>query len=259
MKKKESLVLNYELNIREFLNFYPDIINVEDFKREHIKVWLNYLKDERKLEPNLLSSKYYSLSLWFDDLHENTKISVNPKIQVDKLFISGTLPVVDSFTLYLLRKVMKDNPRDLAILETLHSSGVRPQELCDMQISHFDKNERQIYIPNGRAIQSRTVFISSYCLESINNYLDTRHDDNPRLFVSQCMTSLSRASIWALLKHYSKVAQLKYNVNPYAFRRTFAILLYKNGAPIDSISMLMGHQLISSTERLIKFSYVDLV
>ncbi|KUO71430.1 MAG: hypothetical protein APF81_09005 [Desulfosporosinus sp. BRH_c37] len=275
MTKDESLLLfeqgnklhwtaktmgDYLINIKQFYNYFPAIPNVEDFTPDHVEEWLNYLNEETKLKPTSRRLKYASVKAMYVYLNEETNISVNPTIGVKAPSpVCGILPVIDRHSMFQLREVMKYNPRDRAILETLYATGVRVRELCDMQISHLHEDTREIDIPKGKDEKPRVVLITPRCLEWINNYKTTRNDDNPYLFITQSKGPFHRQSIWMLLKGYSTLAGLKKNANPHAFRRTFATILYKNGVSIEKISRLMGHRFITTTERYIKIDYVGLI
>lgn len=212
------------------------------------------------LTSNSINNKFFAVKALFIFLNEVANIANLPTVGIERpKRKTGILTVVDLLTMFKLRELMKDNPRDRAILETLYATGVRSQELCDIQISHIHMEERQIIIPKGKDLKPRIVLFTPNCREWLNHYLSTRHDDNPYLFITKFGKPFLRYSIWQLLETYSKWAHLANIINPHAFRRTFATILYKNGVPIEYICLLMGHASIKNTERYIKMDFADLI
>lgn len=250
---------NYKNHIQGFFDFTPQIQDIEAFEADHIEKWMGYLH-EFGLKPTTIYSKFYALKALYVYLNEVTEVSICPTTGVEiPKYKTGTLPIVDRITMFKLRNLMKVNLRDRCILETLYATGVRVQELCDIQISHIHMEERQIIIPKGKDLKPRIVLFSPYHKEWLLHYLSTRHDDSPFLFITRSGKQCTRQAIHGILRKYCTQASLPKNISPHAFRRTFATILYKNGVPIEYISLLMGHASIKNTEHYIKTEYMDLI
>ena len=59
---------------------------------------------------------------------------------------------------------------------------------------------------------------------------------------------MSRQGLWKILKGYGKSAGIKKAITPYAIRHSFAMHLLQNGADLEAIRQLLGHNEISSTQ-----------
>jgi integrase/recombinase XerD len=51
-----------------------------------------------------------------------------------------------------------------------------------------------------------------------------------------------------MIKERTKQAQIKKNITPHTFRRSFATLLYQKGAQLMTIQKLLGHSSVQTTE-----------
>lgn len=251
--------VNYGIDILQFYDFHPEIDKIENFNSEHVENWLEHLK-ELGLKSNSICNKYYAVKALFDFLNEETDISVNPTVGVElPKRQTGFLQVIDRQTLFAFRELMKNNLRDRTLLETILATGARVQELSDMRLDHVYLEDRQIIIPKGKDLKPRIVLFTPNCKEWLSEYIDSRTDTSPFLFITRLGGPFHRMGIWQLFREYSKRANLDKNISPHAFRRTFACILYKYGVPIEFIKELMGHASIKNTQRYILRDYLDLV
>ena len=140
---------------------------------------------------------------------------------------------------------------DRAIIETLLSSGIRCEELCNVNVTDVDLDKKTLRVRQGKGNKDRVVYISDVAAEHIKIYLSSRKLQSEALFVSQMSKErFSTDGIKALVKRIGSRAGVT-NVHPHRFRRTFATDLYKRGMDILTISKLMGHANIDTTRRYI--------
>lgn len=139
--------------------------------------------------------------------------------------------------------------RDRAIMETLLSSGVRCEELCNLGINDVDLRERTLHVRCGKGGKGRMVFISEVAAEYISRYLSKRSDNDSTLFLGQ-RGRFGVGGIQRLLNKYAKIAQVE-DVHPHRFRRTFATTAYRRGMDLEEIRKLMGHAEVQTTLRYI--------
>ncbi|PLT27471.1 tyrosine-type recombinase/integrase [Peribacillus deserti] len=77
----------------------------------------------------------------------------------------------------------------------------------------------------------------------IEGYLANRHDQDSALFVTErCPHRMSTAQIRYIIKRISKRAALTKNIHPHQFRHSYATHLLNNGAPLEVIQTLLGHE-----------------
>jgi integrase/recombinase XerD len=157
----------------------------------------------------------------------------------------------------MINKVDLSKPmghRDKAILETLFSCGLRVSELVGLNISEIYKKDMFVKV-RGKGNKERLVPIGTPALKAIELYekgyrvhqkIHKNHTDT--LFLNHLGGSLSRISIFKLIKTLAKEAGIKKNISPHTFRHSFATCLVRNGADLRAVQQMLGHESITTTE-----------
>ena len=141
------------------------------------------------------------------------------------------------------------NVRDLAMLELLISTGMRVGELVNLNINDVNFNERECVV-FGKGEAERIVYFDARCKLHLLEYLDSRKDSNPALFVSfkRPYNRLGINGVEMRLKKLGEDAGV-FNVHPHKFRRTMATNAIDKGMPIEKVQKLLGHMQIDTTMR----------
>jgi hypothetical protein len=147
-------------------------------------------------------------------------------------------------------ELMRDNCneiRDLAIIDMLASTGMRVGEMVLLNRSDIDFNERECIV-FGKGSKERVVYFDARTKIHLKNYLESRVDDNPALFVS-LKTPHERLKIGGVevrLREFGKRLGVQ-KVHPHKFRRTLATMAIDKGMPIEQLQQLLGHSKIDTT------------
>ena len=147
-------------------------------------------------------------------------------------------------------ELMRDNcaePRDLAIIDMLASTGMRVGEMVLLNRNDIDFNERECVV-FGKGSKERVVYFDARTKIHLQNYLESRTDNNPALFVTlkSPHERLKIGGVEARLRAFGK--QLGINkVHPHKFRRTLATMAIDKGMPIEQLQQLLGHRKIDTT------------
>ena len=147
-------------------------------------------------------------------------------------------------------EIMRDNCdeiRDLAIIDMLASTGMRIGEMVLLDRDDIDFNERECVV-FGKGSKERIVYFDARTKIHLQDYINSRIDDNPALFVS-LKAPYNRMSIGGIetrLKKFGIKLGLQ-RVHPHKFRRTLATMAIDKGMPIEQLQQLLGHQRIDTT------------
>ena len=147
-------------------------------------------------------------------------------------------------------EIMRDNvkhPRDLALIDLLASTGMRVGELCKLNRSDIDF-ENQECIVLGKGDKERIVYFDARAKVHLQNYLNSRTDNNPALFVSllKPYNRLEISGVEVRLRKLGKRLNID-KVHPHKFRRTLATKAIDKGMPIEQVKTLLGHSQIDTT------------
>lgn len=144
--------------------------------------------------------------------------------------------------------------RNVAILETMYSCGLRVSEVVNLRISclYLDvgyvrvigKGDKERLVPIG---SSATKYILLYQQE-IRTHLSIQKGHEDILFLNRRGSRLSRVMIFLLLKDLVRQAGITKNISPHTFRHSFATHLVENGADLRAVQEMLGHESITTTE-----------
>ena len=111
----------------------------------------------------------------------------------------------------------------------------------------------------GKGNKERTCYFNDRTKHRLKEYLDSRVDDNPYLFVSgdKHCKKLHKNGLTNLLNVLGKDLKME-KVHAHRFRRTFATNLMLRGLSVDKIKDLMGHESIETTMIYTSVSQEDL-
>ena len=147
-------------------------------------------------------------------------------------------------------ELMRDgcgDTRDLAIIDMLASTGMRVGEmvLLNKEDINFDERECVVF---GKGDKERIVYFDARTKMHLQNYLNSRADDNPALFVSLTAPHkrLEIGGVEVRLRKIGKNLGIE-KVHPHKFRRTLATMAIDKGMPIEQLQQLLGHQRIDTT------------
>ena len=188
-----------------------------------------------------------NLSSFFSWLEEEDHILKSPVKRIHKIKTKTVVKeVISDESIEILRDNCKEK-RDLAIIDLLFSTGMRVGELVNLDIADIDFNERECIV-YGKGDKERRVYFDARAKIHLQNYLNSRKDDNPALFVS-LQSPYNRMNIGGIevrLRQLGKRLGLN-KVHPHKFRRTLATMAIDKGMPIEQLQQLLGHRRIDTT------------
>jgi integrase/recombinase XerC len=142
--------------------------------------------------------------------------------------------------------------RDVAVLETLYSCGLRVSELCGLRVDDIDWNEQLVRV-RGKGKKERLVPIGEPALKTIQNYWSTLKQPPsgpaPVFFaVTRKAAPLNPLQLSRRLKQYLIIAGLDPGLTPHKLRHSYATHLLDAGADLRSVQELLGHAHLVTTQ-----------
>lgn len=137
--------------------------------------------------------------------------------------------------------------RDLAIIDLLYSTGMRVGELVNLDIDDINFEERECIV-YGKGNKERKVYFDARTKLHLQNYIKSREDNNPALFVSlnKPYDRLKISGVEIRLRQLGRRLNIE-RVHPHKFRRSMATKAIDKGMPIEQVQRLLGHQQIDTT------------
>jgi site-specific recombinase XerD len=187
------------------------------------------------------------ISTFFSWLENEDYIVKSPARRIHKVKLGQTVKEVYSEeNIELMRQACK-NLRDLAIIDLLYSTGMRVGELVKLNNKDIDFENRECVVL-GKGNKQRKVYFDAKTKIHLNQYIDSRQDDNEALFVSLLFPHerLEISGVEIMLRKIGEKLHIK-KVHPHKFRRTLATKAIDKGMPIEQVQHLLGHTKIDTT------------
>lgn len=280
--QSRNTIAAYHRYLNKFLTFSlasgikdPKDISLDAIKK--YRLYLNRLADDKGNSLKLITQNYHLIALRAflkylakQDVEtlspEKIELPKNPQRQVEFLENEELQRLFDAAGREkneLLRL------RDLAVLHTLFSTGLRVSEAAGLKKDSINLDRREFTV-RGKGSKLRIVFLSDDAAEAIKNYLKKRDDGSKALFIGHStvgqsvekqiashgaspdkgtkIPGLTPRQIQRIIKKYCRLAGIVKKVTPHTLRHSFATDLLQNGADIRSVQTLLGHASITTTQ-----------
>lgn len=241
----EKSLKYYKSTIMAMLNeLHKD---VKQIVTDDIRAYLTEYQARKKSSKVTIDNIRRILSSFFSWLEEEDYILKSPVRRIHKVKTGTSIKETYSDeTLELMRDSCTEL-RDVAMIDMLASTGMRVGEMVLLNREDIDFKERECVV-FGKGDKERIVYFDARTKIHLQNYLQSRADDNPALFVS-LQAPHNRMSIGGIEVRLRKMGnRLGLNkVHPHKFRRTLATMAIDKGMPIEQLQQLLGHQRIDTT------------
>jgi site-specific recombinase XerD len=156
----------------------------------------------------------------------------------------------------LLNRIPATTPlelRDRALFELAYGSGLRAEELVDLDLESIDFDAETVRV-EGKGGKTRFVPAGEPALRSVTRYLERGRtalattDEERALLLSKSGRRLSTSDVRRRLKVWARHASQQGAIHPHALRHSFATHLLEGGADLRAIQELLGHSSISTTQ-----------
>lgn len=241
----EKSLKYYQATINAMLNELKK--DIKHIVTEDIRKYLTEYQEKKKSSKVTIDNIRRILSSFFSWLEDEDYILKSPVRRIHK--VKSAINIKETYSDEAL-ELMRDNCnelRDLAIIDMLASTGMRVGEMVLLDRNDINFNERECIV-FGKGSKERVVYFDARTKLHLQNYLDSRTDDNPALFVSlkSPFKRLKIGGVEVRLREFGKKLGLS-KVHPHKFRRTLATMAIDKGMPIEQLQQLLGHRKIDTT------------
>lgn len=233
-----SKTLKYYKEILE--KFIKDIDkSIKEITTDEIRHYLSNYKEERGVSLASIDNIRRVFSSFYKWLEDEDYINKSPIRRIHK--IKTLTQVKEPFTDEEIEKMREGckTIRDLSIIELLYSTGIRVGELVNLNIKDMNFAERSCIVL-GKGNKQREVYFDIRTKLHIEEYLKTRKDDNPALFVSRNKPHqrLTSATIEFFIRNLGRKLNIE-KAHPHKFRRTMATVALDKGMAIEEVQKLL--------------------
>lgn len=241
----EKTLIYYKNTIQQMLDSIGK--SVCTIVTEDLRTYLAEYQREKQSSKVTIDNIRRIFSSFFAWLEDEDYIIKSPVRRIHRIKAASTIK--ETYTDEQLESMRDncDNPRDLALIDILASTGMRVGELVLLNRDDISFDERECIV-FGKGDKERMVYFDARTKIHLQNYLDSRTDNNEALFVS-LKAPYNRMKIGGIelrLREMGKRLNIE-KVHPHKFRRTLATVAIDKGMPIEQLQKLLGHQRIDTT------------
>ena len=252
----KNTIVAYKNDLETFKLFCLDQYEIKDISIVAYPIIRNWIINlsEKNLSPLTINSKISSLSKYYDFLLKTQVNKVSPlknhkRLKVQKKLI---IPFSEDEVFKVVDVFSKDfeGKRNLLIVDTLYSTGIRRDELINIKLNNVFLNEDLIKVL-GKRNKERLVPVLSGLNKRIKDYLNFRKkidSTSSNLFITNKGKSIGPSLVYRVVKKYFSKVSTKVKTSPHVLRHSFATHMLNNGADINSIKEIMGHSSLASTQ-----------
>lgn len=144
--------------------------------------------------------------------------------------------------------------RDQALLELLYSTGLRREEVVQLDLGDLDCVGGYCWVRQGKGRKARVVPLGQLAIKRLQLYLTAvrpvllRGQESGALFLNRWGHRLLGDTIWRIVKQAARAAKLSPAISPHTLRHAAATHMLRNGAPIRHLQEFLGHASVETTQ-----------
>lgn len=234
--------------VRRFVQFYRR--PPEQMGAEEVRAYLVHLLEERKLSRSTLVQALCAFKFFYlHVLHRPCELE-DLRLAKRKRKLPTVLSELE------VRRLLKaaETLKELAILMTLYSAGLRLSELLNLQPKDIDSTKMRIRVREGKGGKERYVVLSSTLLDVLRRYF-RQYRPEVWLFAGRLpQQPLDPRFAQRMVRRLSEKAGLRQGVTPHTLRHSFATHLLEHGTELPYIQELLGHRSLRTTQLYIRVS-----
>ncbi|NHC42122.1 tyrosine-type recombinase/integrase [Bacillus sp. MM2020_1] len=234
----------YNLQSALLIRFFKDV-QLDTITTEQLKAYL--AKSSESLKPASLAHRIRFMKSLFRWSHEEGHISKNPAVKIKEPKTGKRIPkFLTKMEIEHIREACC-TPMEKALFEFMFSTGCRIGEIVSLDRGRINWSNRSAII-RGKGDKEREVYFNIRCEIWLKRYLDNREDRDSAIFVTERDPHrMSIAQMRYIIKRISNRATINKDIHPHQLRHSYATNLLNNGAPLDVIQSLLGHEKSETT------------
>jgi site-specific recombinase XerD len=232
--------LYYNKEFLRFANKFSD-----EVCRQDIKNYLSYLVSSGR-SASTLNIAVSALKIYYEEILPRKFFSSDFGIKRPKS--EKKLPTVLSKQEIARMIVAVDNLKHKIVIQVLYSTGMRVNELRNLEINQIDFDRKTIFVKSGKGKKDRVTVISKTVLENIEKYLCEYQPLRWLVENSRSNKKISARTLQKIVEEASARAGISKQVSAHSLRHSFATHLLENGVNLRYIQSLLGHARLETTQ-----------
>ena len=248
-------IISYKRDLQDFKEFIDEFyqLPMNQIELTHVRSYMVSLL-EKELAKTSVSRKISSVKSFFKYLLKENIIDSSPVHLIETPKLEKRLPVFikeDELTKLFEEIQYKEGfsgIRDKLILALFYQTGMRLSELINLKVSDLYEGEIKVL---GKRNKERIIPLTKGTISLIDLYLHERGNKfstNSYLIVTDKGNKLYEKFVYRKVNYYLSLVSSKQKKSPHILRHTFATHMLNNGADLNAIKELLGHENLAATQ-----------
>lgn len=217
--------------------------------------WISELGFSATSQARIISGikTFYKFLLLENEIRQSPAELLEAPKTTRKLPVYLSIEEIDKLIAQIDRST-PEGERNITMLETMYSCGLRVSELVNLKISDLHLNDDYIKVV-GKGNKERLIPIGKLAKKLLNNYihhvrvhLPIKKNAGDIIFLNRRGSPISRVMVFYVIKDLADKAGIKKKMSPHTFRHSFATHLVEGGADLRAVQEMLGHESITTTE-----------
>jgi len=248
---------SYRNDLLQFYNYVQKdfgIENLKNVKYDMVRSWVVSLL-ENGLSERTVNRKLSSLRSFYKYLVQKTEITENPVGNIKALKQKKRLPTFvkqESMNRLFERSFYPEDfvgERDRMIISMLYYTGMRLSELIELKQIAINNKEIKVF---GKGAKERIIPISESFYQIIKEYIQLKENNFSKtteyFLVTDKGQKMYEKFVFRKVNHYLSLVTTQKKRSPHVLRHTFATQMLSNGADLNAVKELLGHESLMATQ-----------
>jgi integrase/recombinase XerC len=248
--------VSYKNDLNQFNLYLSESYSGIEFQKVemiHVSSYMVHLL-ESKLAKSTVARKVSSIKSLYKFMKKEQLISSSPIQLLETPKLDSRLPVflkeeevVNLFEEFKFEDSFSGK-RDKMILYLFYQTGIRLSELIGIKDVDVRNGELKVL---GKRNKERIIPLSNNIQPLIDQYLNLKDElgfKKKYFFVTDNGNKLYEKFVYRKVNYYLSMVSSKQKKSPHILRHTFATHMLNNGADLNSIKEILGHENLSATQ-----------
>ena len=248
--------MSYESDLLQFNNYLTSVYDSVSFSSVEMLHVRSYMVEllELHLAKSSVARKISTIKSLYKFLKKKQVINSSPVQLLETPKIDKRLPtfIKEDEIANLFEEFKFEDSfsgiRDKLILILLYQTGIRLSEIIGL--SNKDVSPKEIKVL-GKRNKERIIPLSSLTISLVEDYIKAKSGFFPEcksFFITDKGNKLYEKFVYRKVNYYLSMVSSKQKKSPHILRHTFATHMLNNGADLNAIKEILGHENLSATQ-----------
>ena len=251
----DNTVKSYGIDLRDFISYCLEHNHseIDSVSTRFIKSYLAVLSS-RELNKKSISRKLAAIRSLFKYSFQHDLIRINPAAVIRNPKSKRELPEIVSTEVILAAYTEADSYAEhpelvKVIFELLYGCAIRVSELCGLNREDIDLTQQTLKV-FGKGKKNRIVPIGSKSIPLIDDYLVLRGNLKGKepLFITKTGIRIYPRLVYGIINRYLSIVSDIKKRSPHILRHSAATHMLDNGADLNAVKDILGHENLSTTQ-----------